>query len=301
VLKNLNVKQVFCLSVILLALTGCAAKKTQPSMSGLLLAEPEMVSAKAQISIARYTDTLYRVQLTEEERAEVLFQRGVVFDSMGLTALARRDYTSAITLNPALGSAYNSLGVIYIQAGLHMQAYEAFDAALDIAPDYDYALLNRGVAFYYGGRADLAIKDTAQYLSKDPSDPFRLLWHYLVFQENYSVEESQVMLGAAKVWLNENDWASRLVELFMGQATESEVIAAMVYKAKSQTELNYLLCEAYFYIGKYNALRGQYAKAENYYKLALATNAYEYIEHKYARIELDKVSIARSAQLQAQE
>jgi lipoprotein NlpI len=270
-------------------------------MNGLLLAVPEMASDKAQVSIIRYTDTLYRVTLTEKERAEVLFQRGVVFDSLGLTSLAIRDYSAALSLNPMLADAHNSLGVLYIQAGMHLLAYEEFDAALEINPDYDFAYLNRGIALYYGGRSELAQIDTEKYLAKDPSDPFRLLWHYIIVRETSTELEANAMLVAAKPLLDNEHWASSLIDFYLGGEPESHVMASLVRDLSGPTEFNYRLSEAYFYLGKFSAIHGNYTKAENYYKLTLATNVYEYIEHKYARIELGKAQQSQFEQFKAQQ
>lgn len=44
-------------------------------------------------------------------------------------------------------------------------SYEAFDSALELAPDYDYAFLNRGIALYYGKRPELAVQDLGRILS----------------------------------------------------------------------------------------------------------------------------------------
>jgi lipoprotein NlpI len=270
-------------------------------MSGLLLAEPELLSVKAQLSIARYTDTLYRVQLNDNERSDVLFQRGIAYDAMGLTALARIDYVAALDLNPGLADAHNSLGVLYIQAGMHMLAYEAFDSTLEINPDYDFALLNRGIALYYGGRSKLALMDTQRFLDKDPTDPFRLLWHYIVLADATSELEAKVMLNNSHKILNQDNWASSIIKFYLGDVPESAVIAELLLNVSSQSQLNYRLCEAYFYLGKHSASLGKSIKAENYFKLALATNVYEYVEHKYARIELSKSKMMRLEKLEEQQ
>lgn len=49
------------------------------------------------------------------------------------------------------------------------------------------------------------------------------------------------------------------------------------------------LCEAYFYLAKMAIETKQYQDAANYFRLALATNIYDFVEHRYARIELAKV------------
>lgn len=297
-----TVRYVFTTFMVMFLLSGCtiSPKTANPLNSGLLLAEPELVSTKAQLAVAHYTSTLYRAQLTVQERAELLFQRGVAFDSMGLTALARRDYAEALSLNPTLADAHNSIGVLYTQAGMHMLAYESFDSTLEINPNYDFALFNRGIALYYGGRARLAVNDTAAYLERDPSDPIRALWHYAAYRESTNQKDAQAMLLAARGAMSSDLWSTSIVDYYLGNTGEGAVIAALLSDVSSQTQLNYRLCEAYFYLGKYSASRGQYTKAENYFKLALSTNVFEYIEHKYARIELADVRQARLEQLRAQ-
>jgi lipoprotein NlpI len=52
-------------------------------------------------------------------------------------------------------------------------------------------------------------------------------------------------------------------------------------------------------LGKFNQRLGQNASAANYFKLALATNVYEFVEHRYAKLELDlmRTQIAINAEL----
>ena len=287
------------ISVFCALFVGCASqhRHNDPFMSGLLLAEPEPVSARSQILIAQYTHTLYQAKLSNAERAEFLFQRGIAYDSIGLSSLARMDYAEAIKLNPQLAEAYNSVGVHFIQAGMFMRAYESFDSSLEINPSYENALLNRGIALYYGGRSELASQDTARFLENDKSDPYRLLWHYII-QANIDVELARQTLADAKPYINRDNWASAIIDFYFGEIQESEVIATLLRDVKSQTQLNNRLCEVYFYLGKYHAANGNTAKAENYFKLALSTNVYEYVEHKYARIELNNLRQERRAQIQ---
>lgn len=272
-----------CLSTFF---TGCvSSQKPDPLMSGLLLAEAEPISPRIQISIAQYNEWLYRAELSSKERSELLFQRGVAYDAIGLSSLARRDYAESIKLNPAFAAAHNSVGVHYIQAGMFMLAYESFDASLDINPKYSNAILNRGIALYYGGRSELAVQDTQQFLNEDKSDPIRAIWHYITKRSN-NAELAIVELADNREFIDSNDWTSSIIDFYLGEVPESKVIASLLADVKSQTQLNHRLCEAYFYLGKFYAWQGHRGKAENYFKLSLSTNVYEYIEHKYSRIEL---------------
>jgi lipoprotein NlpI len=260
----------------------------QMGMGSLLLAEPEPINARSQMAIARYNHILNQAPLKNEERAELLFQRGMLYDSVGLAGLARYDYSQALELKPDMAEAYNSIGIHHIQQMDFSQAYEAFDSTLDINPEYDFAILNRGIALYYGGRPELAVNDIEAFYQIDRNDPYRVLWAFIV-NSKVSKEEAQAQLVSAHKELNDEQWATKIVEFYLGEATEADVIARLLEDVKSQKQLNDRLCEAYFYLGKFNSLNGNKIKASNYFKLALSTNVYEYVEHRYARLELSRL------------
>jgi lipoprotein NlpI len=272
-----------------LLLGGCAAnnegQQHRGQMSNLLLAEPAPMSVRSQMAIARYNQILDQAPLKDQERAELLHQRGMLYDSVGLSGLAQYDFDQALRLKPDMAEAYNSLGVHYTQQMNFIQAYEAFDATLDINPDYEFAFLNRGIALYYGGRPDLAIKDFDAFYSKDETDPYRALWTYIAQRE---VDDKKALeaLNQARGGLDQENWATNLVDLYLGKIDEQTLLNALIQGVTSQQELTDRLCEAYFYLGKYNSAKGNKGVASNYFKLALSTNVFEYVEHRYARLEL---------------
>ncbi|MFC3095464.1 lipoprotein NlpI [Alteromonas sediminis] len=285
-------------------LSGCtttpeatAKRPSQSQMGNLLLAEPAPVDPRAQMAIARYSFILQQQDLNAEDKAELHYQRGLLYDSVGLTGLASFDFNQALELKPDMAAVYNSLGVHYIQRSEFEQAYEAFDSTLEIDPEYDFALLNRGIALYYGGRAALAVNDLASFIEKDPSDPFRIIWAYIALQELDPIQAQQ-KLAIYRQALDPQHWANGLVSLFLGEMTENEVLISLVDGITSQQQLTYRLCEAYFYLGKYHQALGNFGKALSYFKLALSTNVFEYVEHRYARLELARVREARKVQNQ---
>lgn len=281
------------LSIIILLsafLFGCAnnsgSMQGNGQMGNLLLAEPAPMNQRSQLAIARYSHILVNTELEDEQRAQLLHQRGTLYDSVGLSGLAQYDFNQAIRLKPDLAEAYNSMGVHYTQQMDFIQAYEAFDATLDINPDMEFAFLNRGIALYYGGRPDLAVRDFGAFYDRNASDPYRALWSYLASSE---IDKPQAMLELAKQRknLDEKNWATQLVDLYLEKSTESELLNALIRGVTSQQQLTDRLCEAYFYLGKYHSERGNRGIASNYFKLALSTNVFEYVEHRYARLELN--------------
>ena len=75
-------------------------------------------------------------------------------------------------------------------------------------------------------------------------------------------------------------------------------IKNLTKNVKSNKELTERLCEAYFYLGKYNQTLGYRGSAANYFKLALSTNVYEFVEHRYAKLELDLMRTTKAAETQ---
>jgi lipoprotein NlpI len=288
-------------------LMGCANNSTSVQSNGqmgnLLLAEPAPMNPRSQLAIARYSHILTTADLEDEQRAQLLHQRGTLYDSVGLSGLALFDFNQAIRLKPDLAEAYNSMGVHYTQQMDFIQAYEAFDATLDINPDMEFAFLNRGIALYYGGRPDLAAADFGRFYNINASDPYRALWSYLAASQ-IDKKQAQEALAAKRSDLDESNWATLLVDLYLDKATENELLNGLIKGVTSQQQLTDRLCEAYFYLGKYHSARGNNGVASNYFKLALSTNVFEYVEHRYARLELnllrDQANKSASDELQTQ-
>lgn len=277
-------------------LSGCAATNTTQTddesskqMGNLLLAEPAPASFRSQMALARLNQVLAEVeQISDEQRAELLYQRGTLYDSVGLRGLAQYDFDSALKFKPDMAEAHNFMGIHYTQNGDFLQAYDAFDSTLEIQPDHDFALLNRGIALYYGGRPELAIDDLSRFYQKDTQDPYRALWQYIIERE---LDEQQALasLQAARQNLSDDNWATQIVDFYLGDITENQLLSVLVYGVTSQEQLTDRLCEAYFYLGKYHSANEMFGKASNYFKLTLSTNVYQYVEHRYARLELNKL------------
>ncbi len=272
-------------------LQGCASNSkgsgnTIAVMNNLVIAEPLTVNFKSEVAIARISEVINRAQLTDEQRAQLFYDRGVRYDSVGLRSLARFDFSQALQLKPDLIDAYNFLGIHYTQLQEFSQAYEKFDSALDLSPEHEYVHLNRGIALYYGSRPELASLDFKAFHKKQLGDPYRLLWLYLTeYDIDPIVAKSNLALRAQLV--NDKTWAKQVIHLYLGKLSQTEFINNLTLNVTSNKELTERLCEAYFYLGKYNQTLGFIGSAANFFKLALSTNVYEFVEHRYAKLELD--------------
>jgi len=265
--------------------TGHNASET-PSINNLVIAEPLAVNFKSEVAIARLTEVINRAQITDEQRAQLFYDRGVLYDSVGLRSLARFDFSHALKLKPDLTDAYNFLGIHYTQLQEFAQAYEKFDSALELTPGHEYAYLNRGIALYYGSRPQLASKDFQAFHQKQQDDPYRLLWLFLTEFEVDPIAAKYSLKQRAEL-VDDRTWAKQVIRLYLGDISQKEFVKTLTRNVRSNKELTERLCEAYFYLGKYNQIMGHGASAANFFKLALSTNVYEFVEHRYAKLELD--------------
>ncbi|MFP2768413.1 lipoprotein NlpI [Oceanisphaera sp. KMM 10153] len=267
-------------------LVGCSAPRVVTPT--LVLPVPMQVSYESELGIARLGQMLNSPGLTPEQRAELFFQRGVVFDRVGLRAMARLDFNRALRERPDFADAYNLNGVYLTQNQEFDEAYEAFDSALELAPDYAYANLNRGIALYYGGRPTLAARDLKTFLDEDPADPYRLLWWYLALEQS-DHEAALDALRSHRQIHGADEWAWDIVNVYLGSMSDEELLNRIAEESEDNQELAERLCEAYFYLAKQAQRNEQPEQALVYFKLALATNIYDFVEHRYALLELDLI------------
>ena len=185
------------------------------------------------------------------------------------------------------------LGIHLTQLKEFSQAYEKFDSALELSPTHEYAYLNRGIALYYGDRPELAAQDFVNFHYKQSDDPYRLLWLYLAEYE-VSPDQAKKDLKQRASLVDDRTWAKQIIYLFIGDISQKEFVEELTLNITSNKDLTDRLCEAYFYLGKYNQIQKDFISAENFFKLSLSTNVYEFVEHRYARLELDLMRIKKA-------
>ena len=233
---------ILLLSSVLLT-QGCASSQVNSNgnvsssiMNNIVIAEPLGINYKSEIAIARLTEVINRAKITEDQRAQLFYDRGVLYDSVGLRSLARFDFSHALQLKPDLIDAYNFLGIHYTQLQEFAQAYEQFDSALDLSPEHEYAYLNRGIALYYGSRPELASIDFKAFHQKQQDDPYRLLWLYLTEYEVDPLSAKYSLKQRAEI-VDERTWAKQVVYLYLGEISQSEFVKGLTKDVRSNKEL----------------------------------------------------------------
>lgn len=291
--------QTATISLALLVTAGCASTSNQQAEWVL----PPMVEAlqpslQQEVQIARLSQLLARTDLPNETRAKMLYERGNHYDKVGLRNLARLDYEQSLAIYPAQADLFNLLGVYFTEKRNFDAAYDAFDSALELAPDNGYAARNRAIALYYGGRYELALEEMQRHYEQDTGDPFAALWLYIIKSE---LEPQQARAELEHSYQNRNDrWGWVMVAITLGEISEKEAFKIIVESTRDKVVLAQHLTEAYFYLGKrYQESNSEQdiAKAISFYRLAISFNVFEYVEHRYAIIELTNIYEALQAQV----
>jgi len=266
--------------------------------SNFIISEPLPINFKKEIALARISDVISSEDLTPEQFGQAFYDRGLLYDSFGLPNLARLDFNRALRANPKMADAYNFVGVHYTLIGQFEKAYEAFDATLELAPEHEYVFLNRGLSLFYGGETKLAVQDFKKFHEFDNSDPYRVIWRYLA---EYKIDKEMATknLKENRKGIDNTVWGRQIVDLFLLNISQKQFVDDLIKGVENPTQLAERLCEAYFYLGKFASMYEQPELALDYFKLALATNVFEFIEHRYARRELLEIrlQIHKNAQI----
>ncbi|MGO2012520.1 MAG: lipoprotein NlpI [Pseudoalteromonas sp.] len=275
-------------SFAILSLSACqATSDAQPApIVNVPFTAPLSSDFRSEIAIARYSELLNRADLTSDQQAKLYYDRGVLFDSLGMTTLARIDFNRAVKMKPDLSEVYNFLGTHQTLMQQYGKAYEFFDSALELNDKHEYTYLSRGIALYYGDRPRLAAADFSEFLARSPNDVYRILWLYLAQAEDDQMQALGDLKSNAQ-GLDESQWAYQLIALYAGDIDEDTFLNSISEGVSSEKEYAQRLCEAYFYLAKQHQAEGNTNLAADYFRLALSTNVHEFLEYKYARLELE--------------
>ena len=272
-------------------LSGCVGlSNTFVSKNKVVLAEQNPSQHfEQEVMIVRISQVLLVGKMSNEERASLHFERGVLYDSLGLWALARYDFTQALALQPKMAAVYNYLGLYLLLDEDYDGALEAFNTVFSLDPDYEYTFLNRALDFYYVGRYNLAEQDFLAFYQRNKSDPYRVLWLYLN-ELKFKPVEAQKNLAQRAVGISQDYWGTYIVQYYLGKLSVQELQAkAQQFATKTATQYAEILTETYFYLAKQKLNMGQIDEAETLFKLAVANQVYNFVEYRFAVFELSKL------------
>ncbi|WP_040977444.1 lipoprotein NlpI [Necropsobacter massiliensis] len=276
---------------VVLLLAGCvSSNQTFVSKNKIVLAEQNPnIHFEQEVMIVRISQVLLVGRMSNEERAALHFERGVLYDSLGLWALARYDFTQALALQPKMAAVYNYLGLYLLLDEDYDSALEAFNAVLELDPGYEYTYLNRGLDFYYVGRYNLAQQDFLKFYQADKTDPYRVLWLYLN-ELKFKPDDALHNLTTRAASLSEQYWGTYIVQYYLGKLSVEDLQQkARHFADPASSQYAEILTETYFYLAKQKLNQGQTEEAETLFKLAVANQVYNFVEYRFAVLELAKL------------
>ena len=166
---------------------------------------------------------------------------------------------------------------------------DAFNAVLDLDPDYAYTYLNRGLAFYYSGRYSEAQRDLLHFYNENPADPYRVLWLYFNELELTPQEAKNNLITRAKK-ISDEFWGKNVVDYFLGNISLKQLRKKMEAQAQSNTAAYAeMLTETYFYLAKQKLKLNQRDEAISLFRLALANQVFNFVEYRFALFELSQL------------
>lgn len=274
-------------------LTACSSlNNSGPSEDDLKLfpmASAIQVSYQDEVKLLQVNQLLAKKKdLTRQQKALLFYQRGLLYDRMGLDGHSRFDFTQSINENPTFAAAYQQLGIYLLSVGSYDEAFEAFDSAIELDKAMKSNYLHRAVGLSEIGRADLAVVDIEQFYQSNIKDPYHVIWRYLI---NSQIDEKKAfeLLKTAKKQEGDKKFAWHIVQTLTGEITERDLLDHVGVGIASNRERAERLCEVYFYLGYWHRLKGERNKAIYYYKLSVATNVRDFIEYKYSYIALASI------------
>lgn len=290
-------KLVLVLSIV--TLTACSSNNsanqsytlgaTGIDSSVFPLATPKQVSYQDEIKLIRINQLISEPdKLDDKQQAILLYERGLIYDRMGMTAHSRYDFTQSINFDPMLAESYNSLGVYLLIAEAYDEAFDAFDSAIELSENMQYSYLHRAIGLSIVGRNEAATQDIDYFYNLDKTDPYRALWRYII-NANDGHDNALQQLKSAEASVDDRRFAWAIVGVINGEMDEETFFDNISIGVKTNDELAQRLCESYYYLARWHMNNENLNKGIYYLKLSVATNVKDFIEHKYALVELTNI------------
>ncbi len=255
----------------------------------LPMATAVQISYQDEVNLLRINQLLAeQKKLDAQQHARLFYERALIYDRMGLSAHSRYDLSQAIAADPDFAAPYNALGLQLLLSRAYDDAFEAFDSALELSDKVQYSYLHRAIGLYQIQRYSLASKDIERFYALDSNDPYRILWRYIINSKT-DPQGALTVLQNARQLSADRRFAWSLIDVIAGRTTEKQFLEGVSYGVVKNKELAQRLCEAYFYLAHWHKLAGDLPKAIYYFKLSTAGNIHEFIEYKYALMELASI------------
>lgn len=253
----------------------------------VVLMEPYTPTEELQNQEIAASQMLYDSKLTQVEKSDLFVQRAEIEQRLGLRFLAMLNLMAAIRTNSENALAYLQMAGLLADEGRFLEAYDAYDAAIELSPKHDNVYLYRSIALYYGQRVKMAYEDLKNFYMNARRDPYAILWLYILEHELQGAQEAQANLQERYRFIphDNNSTFTRVIRVILGLETEKNLWLEVSMSAHDLPAVE-SLCELYFFLGKYHQLLGHKEMAQDYFMLSMQTNVVYFVEYACAKQEL---------------
>ncbi len=253
--------------------------------------------AKEQNAITSLLVSLDSQDKSSQEKSEIFYNVGAIYDDLGLETLARFMYMNSVVQNPRYYRPYEVLGPYFFRDGKVGDAVDSLDAALTLDKDHSdaYIYLHRGIIMYYTEHYKNAFEDMMEFYKSDPYDPYKMLCLYFASEKHLGKDYADKLLLSYykdtvkyKPKTAEN-FGFNFIKLYLGKTSVDKIFSEIVAVKDDADLFQEHLCEAYYYIGQYNLLKGKDKLAYDYFQLCKAARKYGFLEHRLAIYEIENL------------
>jgi lipoprotein NlpI len=210
--------------------------------------------------------------------------RGSAFRRLGDYTKAIADQDRAIDLDSKSPQIYFERAQTYQDEGEYHHAISDNMNGLFLRPADTDGRLQLGLSLWAYGRFPDAVSAFSQLVQQRPTAPYSVLWLALAQARAGLAYKTDLAQNAGKLELDK--WPGPLVKLFLDQMAMRDVVEAA---AADRATLKNHMCEADFYNGEWNLLKGDAGAARPLLQSAMDNCPHEFIEHDAARAELQRL------------
>lgn len=175
--------------------------------------------------------------------------------SAGEHAAAVELLSQAIKLDPTLPDAWYLRGREQYRLGNPVESVADFDKFVQLRPDREKSLWERGISHYYTGQFDEGAKQFELYQTYHDNDVENSVWRYLCMARTVGVKKA-----AATMLPIRNDPRVPMMEIFdlyRGKLEPADVMKAATAGEPPEGVLNMRLFYAHLYLGLYYEVAGE--------------------------------------------
>jgi lipoprotein NlpI len=273
----------------------CAALVALLSSSGIVAKAAPSDEAIAQFReqkekvlasrVERLTRDIDSGRLLGTDLAEAYRWRGVTYSQLGENERAVEDFSKAIENTQVDAQFYEDRAIGYLKLRRFQEANQDLDMALGLENRRPAAHREKGRLAFYQRDFEGAARHFAQAMQNDRNMgvAYAAIWLHIALRRAGSSAPSP-LAGFAEAF-PPTQWPAPVMRMLTESGSPGEA-TEVAGSPDPESYLN-LQCEGQFYAGEYFLIKGDRERARAAFEAAVATGVTEFLEHDWARRELE--------------